>query len=221
MKIFIKTLTFRTFCLDVESSDLIEDVMQKVFEREGIPVIQQRFIYCSKQLETGRTLADYNIQSSGTIDLVLRLRGGGGGFDLSNIKNGVYESHKWAVNDIPWNKCRYGLFVMGTCIFEKCQAKGQRVVHNYEMGEFNAEYITSDAKCPMCKHDGLTCPRIGANNCVITFDGYNSQGEKEEIEKTFGNEAIFFPTEKRSYSALTLYVSKVPKLTISKFENLV
>ena len=76
MQIFVKSLTGRTFSLDLQPSDTIEYVKDLIQESEGVPPEQQRLIFGGTQLEDNKTLAYYNIQKDCTLHLVLILRGG-------------------------------------------------------------------------------------------------------------------------------------------------
>jgi len=77
MHIFVKTFTGKTITLDVESTESTENIKAKIQAKQGIPPEQQRLTYAGKELEYGFNLQDYDIQKESTIDLGIRLRGGG------------------------------------------------------------------------------------------------------------------------------------------------
>ena len=72
MQLFVKTLTGKTITIEVEPSDTILTMKEKIYEKENIPVDQQRLILCGKSLENDKLVSDFELQKQSAIHIVLR-----------------------------------------------------------------------------------------------------------------------------------------------------
>lgn len=74
MELYIKTLTGNTITLNVDQYEHVGYLKTRIFEKEQIPVGQQKLVFAGKLLEDNKTLENYNIEKECTIQLFLKLK---------------------------------------------------------------------------------------------------------------------------------------------------
>jgi hypothetical protein len=96
--LFVKTLTGKTIRLKYTNELQIIELKYLIFNKVGIPVSQQRLIFCGNQLEDNAKLFEYKIKNESKIHLVSRLLGGM--FHETSGKNGNYKPLEFMIIDI-------------------------------------------------------------------------------------------------------------------------
>ncbi|XP_071053343.1 ubiquitin-like protein NEDD8 [Onthophagus taurus] len=76
MMLKILTLTGTELEVDVEPTDRVQTIKEKLEELEGIPHDQQRLIYQGKKLKDDQPISTYKLKGGTVLHLVVALRGG-------------------------------------------------------------------------------------------------------------------------------------------------
>jgi ubiquitin C len=69
IKVFVKLLNGKTVFLDVEGSMTVRAFKQQIYEREGVPIADQRLVFAGRDLDNDRKLADFGIKDKALVTM--------------------------------------------------------------------------------------------------------------------------------------------------------
>jgi len=161
------------------------------------------------------TLADYNIQEGCTLNLLLRLRGGGPpSFHFIDIEKGKIIILPFSEDAPEWRSVIKGLNLFGICENDKCKAYKKEVIHKvgFPKTKFSIGDNIEEIKCPICGCI-IISQSCGFWECEYQFIGDKiEKGKKIHVDtnpKEVGNKFEFFsPDESPSilWIKLEIYV---------------
>ncbi|GLI65504.1 hypothetical protein VaNZ11_009053, partial [Volvox africanus] len=110
MQLFVRGLDARSKTCDVEPCCTVADLKRRIEDTEGVPSCSQGLVHGGRQLDDERSLQSYGIADHSTVHLVLRLRGGKGGFGalLRGLgRDGSKTTNDDAMRDLQGRRMRH------------------------------------------------------------------------------------------------------------------
>lgn len=176
---FVKSVRGNSIVVDglPLGSTTVQELQEEVQSREGIPAKHQRFIFEGKQLSNSpKTLGDYGVQKDSTVQLLLRLRGGGAvpaslpcKTSFADISNRLMTRVAPYGKTAPaWRYIVHGLNIEGLCTNPSCKAYKLMVICQKGFTAFNV--AVQPVHCPVCKKQvkAITC---SFSDCLWMFEG--------------------------------------------------
>lgn len=203
MKIDVKSLTGAVRALDVDADDSIDVVIDKLSAAEGIPQDQIRLSFAGNQLESHRTLRDYNIQRGSTLHLILRLRGGACSLSLSDL-HGARSFRQWDEDAPSWREADRGMCLDAPCSNKLCESAGSDVIVSLGYGSFDVLAEAFAARCPACDAPiDSAAAEITFNNCAWHWTGRKAGEDRDSSgDGRVGNKYLTFTGKKITYTRL-------------------
>ena len=73
LEIFVQVMHQEIITLEVDSSDTIGNLKEKIKDKKGFPAEEQLLFFQREELKDDRTVSDYNIQNKSTVNLFLQI----------------------------------------------------------------------------------------------------------------------------------------------------
>ena len=169
--------------LEVVSGDSIDNIKEKIRDKTGFSPDAQRLFLGEKELENGRTLADYNIRNESTLRLRLQRKVQLGRDALrENVNTAtaptVYFGQNHENNPGAWRVIGYdGSGAVGTAGNMTLLAAGNMGVVRFDDDGVNNEYAPSDLKTAIDALAGklATEENAAVKKRTLTSGSYNGE----------------------------------------------
>lgn len=111
LQLFLRNLTGSTICIEAQdASQPVAELKALIQQQEGVPCEHCGLVYAGRQLQDERSLESYAIGEGSTVHLVLRLRGGKGGFGAllrGQGRDGKVTTNFDAMRDLQGRRLRH------------------------------------------------------------------------------------------------------------------
>lgn len=159
-----------------------------------------RFIYQGTPLleSSQKTLEKQGFQNGLTLQTILNLRGGGGGFKFADLEKNATQTLDFS-EKAPWYRsAEPGLCIEGKCTNKDCAAEGCMVISNHRFGQFDLTLDAQNVLCPVCMRqiEPITC---GFNRCQWRWKGLKYDSESEPGEEEQKSKPMEWTVTKENY----------------------